>query len=168
MIIKLSCIIITFVLVFTVHAFYSINKIERISEQWTSVEGISPIVSYLQQQEYFLGLSYAMAGAFTVYALFKFLSNRKKGATGILGGITLTGVLYFGGCFLLGCCGSPMLAVYLSLFGSSMLGFTKAITLILTTVSIIIGFVWLEWRGNKTVCDCGPDDECKNSDGIDQ
>jgi len=42
------------------------------------------------------------------------------GAAG--GGVTLLGALMAGGCFLIGCCGSPMLAVYLSLFGAKGLG----------------------------------------------
>ena len=80
-----------------------------------------------------LGISYALAGAFTIYAFLKFLNNRKKtGIAGMIGGLTLPGALYGGGCFLLGCCGSPMLAVYLGLFGSSFLGFTKPFILITT------------------------------------
>ena len=38
-----------------------------------------------------------------------------------MGGITLSGFLAVAGCYLLGCCGSPMLAVYMSLFGVSFL-----------------------------------------------
>src|SRR5208283_3790556 len=41
------------------------------------------------------------------------------------GGLTLLGALMAGGCFLIGCCGSPMLAVYLSLFGAKALGLGK-------------------------------------------
>ena len=56
----------------------------------------------------------------------------------------LTGILYIGGCFLLGCCGSPMLAVYLSLFGSSFLGFTKPLVATITTVSVINNWTFLD------------------------
>jgi len=107
---------------------------------------------YFKKQESFLGFSYALAGAFTIYTLLKFLQNRKSGITGIVGGFTLTGVLYIGGCFLLGCCGSPLLAVYLGLFGSSFLGFTKPLIAIITTISVVIGYFWIE-KKSKICCE---------------
>ena len=93
-----------------------------------------------------------MKGAFTVYALMKFLERRRIGAAGVMGGLTLTGALYVGGCFLLGSCGSPMLAVYLSLFGSSFLGFAELLVLVLTTASVVAGFFWLEKRASTHSC----------------
>ena len=56
-----------------------------------------------------------------------------------MGGITLVGVLMAGGCFLIGCCGSPMLAVYVSLFGSRALGVGKPLTALVTLVSVGCG-----------------------------
>ncbi|NIA31624.1 MAG: hypothetical protein GWP06_17160 [Actinobacteria bacterium] len=107
-----------------------------------------------------LGISYALAGAFTIYAFLKFQSNRKKpGIAGMIGGLTLTGALYGGSCFLLGCCGSPMLAVYLGLFGPSFLGFTKPIILITTIFSLFIGFWWIEKKTKE--CSCVDKDNCK-------
>jgi len=69
-----------------------------------------------------------------------------------VGGVTLTGILYVGGCFLLGCCGSPMLTVYLSLFGSSFLGITKPLVATITTVSVVIGYFWIE-KKSKSCCE---------------
>jgi hypothetical protein len=37
-----------------------------------------------------------------------------------IGGFSLTGFLVATGCFLVGCCGSPMLVVYLNLFGAAL------------------------------------------------
>ncbi len=91
-----------------------------------------------------MGLSYALAAAFTVYSFMRFSRGQRGGLSGAIGGITMTGVLYFGGCFLLGCCGSPMLAVYLSLFGSSYAGFTKPIVLVVTVVSIGLSWLWMQ------------------------
>jgi len=140
-----------FVLIFLFHAIYSIWKVSQNLKQWVQLENISLLSSYLKQQDFFLGFSYALAGAFTIYTLLKFLQNRKSSVAGVIGGITLTGILYIGGCFLLGCCGSPMLAVYLSLFGSSFLGFTKPLIATITTISVVIGYFWIE-RKNKTCC----------------
>lgn len=138
--------------VFILQAAYSIWKDAQISKQWAQVEDTNLLSLYLARQDYFLGFSYALAGAFTVYAFLRFLEGRKRGATGVLGGVTLTGLLYLGGCFLLGCCGSPMLAVYLGLFGSSFLGFAKPLVLMITTASVSIGYLWLEKKTSKSCC----------------
>ena len=149
--------LIAFITVVILHAVYSIWKGIRVSRKWVQMEDIDWLRLYLERQDYFLSLSYALAGAFTVYALFRFLERRRNGAAGVIGGLTLTGILYIGGCFLLGCCGSPMLAVYLGLFGSSFLGFAKPLVLVLTTISIAIGFFWLERRGKAC---CGEGECC--------
>jgi hypothetical protein len=144
-----------FIAVFILHAAYLIFKGIQISKQWVQIENTTWLSLYLERQDYFLGFSYALAGAFTIYAFLKFFESRKSGVAGVVGGITLTGILYFGGCFLLGCCGSPMLVVYLSLFGSSFLGFTKPLTLILTITSVVIGYFWLEKKTKSSSSYCG-------------
>jgi len=143
--------LITFGLVFLLHMVFSIWKASHILEQCIRIEKTSLLSLYFRQQDFFLGFSYALAGAFTIYALLKFLRNRSSGIAGVAGGVTLTGLLYVAGCFLSGCCGSPMLAVYLSLFGSSFLGFTKIVVAIVTVISVIIGYVWLE-KKSRTCC----------------
>ena len=62
-----------------------------------------------------------------------------------IGGVTLSGFLAIAGCFLLGCCGSPMLAVYLSLFGASFLPFARPFVAGVTTITIIVG--WFSLNG---------------------
>ena len=46
-------------------------------------------------------------------------------AVGAFGGVSLVTLLAAAGCFLIGCCGSPMLAIYVSLFGSKAAGIGK-------------------------------------------
>ena len=140
-----------FILVFLFHAIYSIWTALQIAEQWVQVKNVSLILLYFKQQDFLMGFSYALAGAFTIYALVKFLQNRKSGIAGVVGGITLTGILYIAGCFLLGCCGSPLLVVYLGLFGSSFLGFTKPLVATITTLSVVIGYLWIE-KKRKSCC----------------
>ncbi len=132
-----------FVLVILLHGAYSLWDAAR----WVSIDKVPLFSRYLEKQDYFMGLSYGLAAAFTVYSFMRFSTGQRGGLTGAIGGITMTGILYFGGCFLLGCCGSPMLAVYLSLFGSSYAGFTKPIVLAVTVASI--GLSWL-WMRRKT------------------
>ncbi len=135
-----------FVLIILLHGAYSLWDAAR----WVSIDSASLFSRYLEQQDYFMGLSYGLAAAFTVYSFMRFSAGQRGGLGGAIGGLTMTGILYFAGCFLLGCCGSPMLAVYLSLFGSSYVGFTKPIVLVVTIVSIGLSWLWLERKTRAT------------------
>lgn len=106
---------------------------------------------YFQDQDYFLGFSYALAVAFSVFALSRIKTDRKKGILGTFGGVSLSAGLYAFGCFLVGCCGSPMIIVYAGLFGSSFLGFTKPLIFLLTTLSLALGY-WRMTRKKKGQC----------------
>ena len=154
-----------FIAVLSLHASYSIWKGIRVSRKWVQIEDINWLKVYLERNDYLLSLSYALAGAFTVYAFMRFRERRKAGVAGVVGGLTLTGALYVGGCFLLGCCGSPMLAVYLGVFGSSFLGFAKPLVLILTATSIAIGFFWLERKSRACCVEGEQADECCDKQG---
>ena len=66
--------------------------------------------------------------------------------------MTLVGVLYGAGCFLIGCCGSPMLAVYLSLFGATVLGFLKPLVAIVTTLSVAASAIVIVRRARTSSC----------------
>jgi hypothetical protein len=96
-------------------------------------------------------LSYALAVAFTIFAVSRVKFNRNKGIYGVFGGISLSAALYSFGCFLIGCCGSPMAIVYMGLFGSSFLGFTKPIIFVVTSFSVALGY-WRITRIPKGEC----------------
>jgi hypothetical protein len=147
------------VLILAFHAGYSVSHAQRIAAKWAPSDQPPALSLYITSGDIFLGLSYALAGAFTAYALTRTLDGRKAGVAGAVGGFTLTGLLYFGGCFLIGCCGSPMLGVYLGLFGGRFLGVTKPLVLILTALSVALGWWWLERRAKKGAPCCG-DDNC--------
>ncbi len=101
-----------------------------------------------------LGASYALSAAFTAYALPIFRENRRKAAAGAVGGLAAMGVLYAVGCFAIGCCGSPMLPIYLSLLGGKVAGIGGPMMFGLTLASVGIGFLIL---GKRTRCACeGP------------
>jgi hypothetical protein len=101
-----------------------------------------------------LGVSYALSAAFTAYALLIFRENRRKAAAGAVGGLAAMGALYAVGCFALGCCGSPMLPIYLSLLGGRLAGVGGPVMFGLTLLSVGIGFLILR---RKARCACeGP------------
>ena len=147
-----------FFLVLLTHFAYSFWQTIRLSSEWFQVKEINPLRQYFERQDIFIGLSYALTAAFTAYAVINFFDKRKRGIAGTVGGFTLAGFLYFAGCFLTGCCGSPMLTVYLSLFGSSIIGFAKPITAGFTFVSIVIGFFLINKNDKAKVC--SENDDC--------
>ena len=101
-----------------------------------------------------LGASYALSAAFTMYALMILRQNRRKAAAGAVGGLAAMGALYAVGCFALGCCGSPMLPIYLGLLGGKLAGVGGPVMFGLTLLSVGIGFLIL---GRKARCVCeGP------------
>lgn len=159
----------SFFIVLFIHFAYTIWHTIEIANKWKQVYAVNPYSQYFDRQEFFLGLSYALTAAFTIYAVASFFEKRNRGIAGTVGGFTLAGVLYFAGCFLTGCCGSPMLTVYLSLFGSSIIGFAKPITAGLTTASVILGFVWINRNSKTKVCSsndicCSPNDNVVGED----
>lgn len=154
--------LISFILIFLIHGLYSIGEIHQLTHQWVQLNNVSLLSMYFSQQDYFQSFSFALTGSFTVYAILKFIENRREGIPGIVGGITWTGILSVGICFFSGCCGSPMLAIYLSFFGSSLIGFTKPLTAIITTISVIVGYIWIN-RSSKAVC--SSDKNCNCSTG---
>ena len=98
-----------------------------------------------------LGASYALSAAFTAYATLIFRENRRKAAAGAVGGLAAMGALYAVGCFALGCCGSPMLPIYLGLLGGKLAGVGGPVMFGLTLLSVGIGFLVL---GRKARCAC--------------
>src|SRR5512143_228751 len=101
-----------------------------------------------------LGASYALSAAFTAYALLILREDRRKAAAGAVGGLAAMGALYAVGCFAIGCCGSPMLPIYLGLLGGKIAGIGGPVMFGLTVLSVGIGFLIL---GRKARCACeGP------------
>lgn len=104
--------------------------------------GIGWFQKYINDQEYFLGISYALSFAFMAFAFLQYKENKKNSLKAAAGGGLLAVVLWLS-CFLFGCCGSPMLIVYLNLIGLSSFKIPKLALLFMTIVFIAIGYIWL-------------------------
>ena len=153
---------VVFVAIIVAHALYVGYSALSAPSGWTDfgigVEAAGPfgLGAYWQGQHYFLGFSYALGAAFATWALSRciFLRRDRTVAAGAaVGGATLVGMLMAGGCFLIGCCGSPMLAVYLSLFGAKALGVGKPLTALITLISVSCGYWCLSRRfARGSVC----------------
>lgn len=130
--------------------------------RWVSLDGEPPLplAFYLESGSVWLGLSYALALCVGVAWLDRYREERFCSAqTLTIGGATLSGSLAVAGCYAIGCCGSPMLGVYLSLFGASFLPFTKPLIFVFTASSLGATWWWMNRRTTPTPatsdrCDC--------------
>ena len=108
-------------------------------------------VRYTSPGEYWLGFSYGLAGAFATWCFARIVRLRREALATNAAGLTLSGVLWAAVCFLTGCCGSPMLPVYLGLFGPKFLSVTKPLTFGITLLSIAVGYAWMLKRAPKAI-----------------
>ena len=144
-----------FVAVGLIHFVWSGVFPERDPAQarWQTVDGqedSSWFNRYLETQNYWRGYSYALSLAFVVVALRRYREQRLCADRNLaIGGVTLSGFLAVAGCFLIGCCGSPMLGVYLSFFGASFLPWAKPMVAGLTTLMIAASYWWMRSRSRK-------------------
>jgi len=123
--------------------------------QWASYELDRPAESrltrYVRPGEYWLGLSYGLAGSFAAFCLVRAIRIRRQALAASAGPLALGGALWATICFFTGCCGSPMLPVYLGLLGPKFLGVTKPLTFGLTLLSIAAGYAWMLRRSRMAV-----------------
>ena len=149
-----------FVLVFAGHALY-LRHASRLSiDGWAYAASLVPTAwfgfePYLLGRDYFVGFSYALGAAFAAWAITRFLIGRRSSAVETAGGITLAGAILAGGCFLIGCCGSPMLAIYLSIFGAKAIGLGKPLMALITLLTVSCAYWCMRRRGRRKACvDC--------------
>ena len=120
---------------------------DAVQAHWQTVvteESSSWFHRYLESQSYWLSYSYALSLAFAAVAFRRYREQQLCAARNLaIGGVTLSGFLAVTGCFLVGCCGSPMLGVYLSLFGASFLPWAKPLVAGLTTLMIAASYWWM-------------------------
>lgn len=110
---------------------------------------------YLQGQGYWLGISYALPLAFAVTAFRRYREQRSAFNRKLaIGGLTLYGVLAAAGCFLTGCCGSPMLAVYASFLGATYLPFAKPLLAGFSAFTVVIAWWWMNRSNVTAACNC--------------
>jgi hypothetical protein len=114
--------------------------------------------SYIISQDYFVSFSYALSAGFAVWATARFMYSRRRAAmVGAFGGVSLVTLLAAAGCFLIGCCGSPMLMIYVSLFGSKAAGIGKPLMALISLISIGGGYLYVVRRPE---CNCTDPETC--------
>lgn len=124
------------------------------------MDGLPPTQAYFSNQDFWLGISYALPLAFSAVALRRFMERRYTTDRRLaVGGLTFSGVFAGTACFFTGCCGSPMLAVYANILGVGFLPFAKPLFALLSAVSVLIAWGWMARRTPKratirVTCSC--------------
>ena len=121
-------------------------------DRWIAISATrgSWLSEYVEMQSYWLGFSYALSLAFAAVAFRRYREVRLCAVRNLtIGSVTFSGVLPVVGCYLIGCCGSPMLAVYLNLFGAAFVPLAKPLMAGLTLLSVVIGWWWMNRRTMK-------------------
>lgn len=114
-------------------------EVDPAQSRWTEVpvSNYSWLKGYLDRGDYWLGYSYGVSLSFAAAGLLRYRERRLAASRNLaVGSVSFTGALALVGCYLLGCCGSPMLAVYMSLFGAAFLPWVKPLVALLTTVTL--------------------------------
>lgn len=107
----------------------------------------SILTDYLDAGHHWLGLSYAISFTFVACAFRRYREEQSCVSGKItIAGLSISGFLAMASCFLIGCCGSPMLAVYLNLLGAQFLPLARPFLTLVTALSCIAAWYWLEAR----------------------
>jgi len=142
-----------FLLVFSFHYMWLAIFPEQDPAQarWAVLpQGSSHLRNYVETQSYWLGYAYSLSIAFATVVLRRYRESRCGISRNFaLGGVTFSGLLVASGCFLVGCCGSPMLVVWLNLFGVKFLPLAKPFVAFLTTITLGAAWVWMERKKVK-------------------
>lgn len=147
-----------FIFVFILHyvwlGFFPEQDIAQ--NQWVILPtGTSWFRTYIESQNYLFGYTYGVSLGFAAYAFQKYSQSKCGFARNMaFGGVTFSGVLAVSVCFLIGCCGSPMFVVWMNLFGAAFLPFSKILIAVLTTVSVLVGWLWMTRRISKSKEEC--------------
>jgi hypothetical protein len=139
----------TFIAVVAIHYIWLglFPQQDPAQDRWVTV-GVSRdnpwLQHYAETQSYWLGFSYALSIAFAAVALRRHRETRLcKPRNLAVGGVSLSGLLAVAGCYVIGCCGSPMLAVYLGLLGATYLPWAKPFVALLTVLLISVAWWWM-------------------------
>lgn len=145
-----------FIAVFTCQALYVRHLTQKPPDGWAQVDvaadhfGFDP---YFHSQEYLVGFSYALSASFAVWMIARFIAARRtRSVAEAAGGLTLAGSLMVAGCFLIGCCGSPMLPIYIGLFGAKALQLGKPLMALISLVSVGCAYWCISRRSNADNC----------------
>ncbi len=106
---------------------------------------------YFFEGAIWLGYTYALSAAFAVWAVLQYFSRRAS-AGAALGSFSLAGALWASACFMVGCCGSPMLGVWVALLGSAAAPWLGPASALLTTVSVLTAGYWMRRRAAVRAC----------------
>ena len=114
------------------------------------------LLGYLQRGDVYMGFSYALALAFAAHSLAQLRRKGRRAVVGAAGGLGIGAILLAAGCFLVGCCGSPMLVVWIGLFGAKATGVAKPVIAAVTLASVTACALYMRKGCGPGCCSCVP------------
>lgn len=154
---------VVFAAVLAVHFLWSgfFPETDAAQADWVEARQQTPwLRSYIENGDFWMGYSVALPMAFASVMFARFITNRAShNKNAAVGGMTVSGVLAVAGCFLVGCCGSPMLIIWAGLFGVAFLPFAKPLVAAFTTATILAIWLWANRIQKKT----DPNPSCRKS-----
>lgn len=152
-------------LTLALHFFYAGHwtKERRLQQRWAATTPETPysLMQYWREGEVWSGLAYAASAALLLWLVINRAAFRAQSpgkSRWLLGGAGLGGAVAASSCFLAGCCGSPILALYAGFFGAATAGRMRPVMSIVSM--LLTGLSW--WllrryvRSNDAAanCDC--------------
>lgn len=157
MIKTLASIFLGFAVGLTAHFGFIVWRVQSVRAVWSDAPTLSLadlFEKYRTDSEYIIGLSIACSFAFAAFVLRRTFLQTRMQLTAVASASGFSTFIAVFGCFLVGCCGSPMLAVYAGIFGAALAPFAKWLTLAVTLASIGIGYWWIRRNEKNCLNDC--------------
>ncbi|MFC1668991.1 hypothetical protein ACFL20_01250 [Spirochaetota bacterium] len=129
--------------VLAIHCIYSVWDIYTVASRYGEVPISDLLMTYLSKLWVVGGLAWALAAAFLVYVVSKYIQTGD--AKEILRGLMAPVIIFVAAYFLLGC-GGPLYYFYIKNFGWFYGFFIDFIVLLLVLISTIMGYVRISRR----------------------
>lgn len=140
--------------VFAGHGWLTMYQaVDAAASRWAEVSPLGfgeRFSNYFDAGGFWLGYCYGVAAGFGLWSVLDWLMRRRQGVLAA-GGVTFSGAIAAFACFMTGCCGSPMLGVWIGIFGAASAPFLGPAAALLTTVSVAFLAVGV-WRRRRTEC----------------
>lgn len=101
--------------------------------------------------DHYIGLSIALGASFILYALLKYIEKRKDGAGSVVRGVIIPGTIFLILYIFLGCADTIVQEYYVEKIGWVFIVIIKRLTLLITVISVITGYIYIYRKTRHSV-----------------